>query len=211
MSAYLEVWSPGGRELVPLGAGRLTVGRDPSNDVVIARDGALSRLHAVLEPVGRGWCVIDLSSHNGTFVNGERVSGERPLHAGDDIQVGRTRLVYRTDERSDELVATEVPQRAPDLTRREREVLIALCRPVLSGEMFTEPAAIHAIAREFVVSDAAIKQHLLHLHDKFGIYEQGEHRRVRLANEAIRRGAVRLGDLRRGPGSPPGDGPDQDS
>ena len=45
------------------------------------------------------------------------------------------------------------------------------------------------------VSEAAVKQHLAHLYDKFGIYE-GDRRRVKLANEALRRGAVSLADVR---------------
>jgi tetratricopeptide (TPR) repeat protein len=80
----------------------------------------------------------------------------------------------------------------PELTRRERDVLAALCRPVTSGDVFAEAASVHEIAQELVVTDAAVKQHLLHLYDKFGIAAGGGRRRVELAKEAIRRGAVGL-------------------
>jgi hypothetical protein len=60
MAAYLELWTPAGRELVPLGAGRLTLGTDPANDLPPPVDPTLSRLHAVLERYGAGWCVRDL-------------------------------------------------------------------------------------------------------------------------------------------------------
>ena len=80
----------------------------------------------------------------------------------------------------------------PELTRRERDVLAALCRPVLSDDVFAEPASVHEIAQVLVVTDAAVKQHLLHLYDKFGI-DAGQRRRVSLAKEAIRRGALDLG------------------
>lgn len=60
---------------------------------------------------------------------------------------------------------------------------------------FTEPASTRRIAQALVVSDAAVKQHLLRLYDKFGIYEAGGRRRVTLANEAVRRGAVSVADL----------------
>src|SRR2546427_2242351 len=80
----------------------------------------------------------------------------------------------------------------PDLTRREREVLAALCRPALHGNVFEEPASVREIAAALVVTEAAVKQHLLHLYDKFGIAETGERRRVRLAREAPRRRAVVL-------------------
>src|SRR3990172_9886669 len=80
----------------------------------------------------------------------------------------------------------------PELTRRERDVLAALCRPVLSDDVFAEPASVREIAQVLVVTDAAVKQHLLHLYDKFGIDATGGRRRVTLAKEAIRRGAVDL-------------------
>jgi DNA-binding CsgD family transcriptional regulator len=54
------------------------------------------------------------------------------------------------------------------------------------------------MAEALFVSEAAVKQHLAHLYDKFAIYD-GDRRRGRLANEALRRGAVRLSDLRPSP------------
>jgi DNA-binding CsgD family transcriptional regulator len=45
-----------------------------------------------------------------------------------------------------------------------------------------------------VVTEAAVKQHLSRLYDKFGIFDQ-EGRRARLANEAIRRGAVSTAEI----------------
>jgi DNA-binding CsgD family transcriptional regulator len=195
MAAYLEVWTPAGRELVALEVGRLTLGTDAANDLVLPADSTLSRLHAVLERYGAGWCVRDLDSRNGTFVNGQRVWRERPLRSGDELRVGATRLVYRSEEPSGGK-ATQASEPPPELTRREREVLLVLCRTVLAGAAFTEPASIREIADALVVTEAAVKQHLGHLYDKFGIHEGGERRRVRLANEALRRGAVTITDLR---------------
>jgi DNA-binding CsgD family transcriptional regulator len=194
MGGYLEVWTPSGRELVALEAGRLTVGTDPANDLALPADPTLSRLHAVLERYEAGWCVRDLGSRNGTFVNGQRIWSERALRPGDELRVGATRLVYRGDEPGG--AGTQASEPAPELTRREREVLLVLCRTVLAGEAFTEPASIREIADALVVTEAAVKQHLAHLYDKFGIHGGGERRRVRLANEALRRGAVTMAGLR---------------
>jgi hypothetical protein len=196
MGAHLEVQTPQGRTLVPLEGDRLTLGKDPSNDVVISWDPTVSRLHALLELIGPGWCVRDLSSRNGTMVNGERIWGERPLRPADEIRVGVTTIVFRSDQPSKQELATATPAPPPRITAREKEVLVALCRPMVSGDVFTEPASIRDIAGELVISDAAVKQHLTRLYEKFGLHDTGERRRVRLANEALRRGSVGAADLR---------------
>jgi FHA domain len=192
VSSYVEVWGRSGRELRALDAERLTVGTLESNDVVVDADG-LSRVHAVFERLGDAWCVRDLGSRNGTFVNGRRIIGERTLHSGDEIVLGRLRLLFHGPARGTKTAAIE---QAPPLTPRERDVLVALCRPLLTGDAFTEPASIRAIAAELVVSEAAVKQHLSRLYVKFDVGAQAERRRVQLANAAVARGAVKLGDLR---------------
>jgi pSer/pThr/pTyr-binding forkhead associated (FHA) protein len=196
MSTRLEVQGPDGPEPILLGD-RVTLGAADANDVVISWDQTVSGLHAVLERIGEaGWVVKDLSSRNGTFVNGERIWGERPLYPGDEIRVGGTRILFRSDQPTPEQRTTVGPEPPPSVTPREREVLMALCRPMFSGDVFTEPASIRDIARELVISEAAVKQHLLHLYDKFDIRTTTDRRRVRLANDALRRNVVRVADLR---------------
>jgi DNA-binding CsgD family transcriptional regulator len=191
VNGYIEVWGRSGRELRALDSGRVTVGTLDSNDVVVDADG-VSRVHAVFERFGDTWCVRDLGSRNGTFVNGGRIIGECALHSGDEILLGRLRLLFRGPAAGAETAAIAEP---PPLTQRERDVLLALCRPLLTGDAFTEPSSIRAIAAELVVSDAAVKQHLSRLYTKFDVGAQGERRRVRLANAAVSTGAVKLSDL----------------
>ena len=67
-----------------------SVGRGPGNDVALIWDDEVSRLHAELERVAGEWTVSDDGlSRNGTFVNGERISGRHRLRDGDVIRVGR--------------------------------------------------------------------------------------------------------------------------
>jgi hypothetical protein len=193
-ASHLEVWGPQGVELSVLSGTRVTVGRREDNDVALPHDRSASGLHAVLEAYGESWCVRDLGSRNGTFVEGEQITTERALRHGDELRIGQTRLVFRTvgARRHDPTVG---PEAAPELTRRERDVLVALCRPLLVGAVFREPASIQDMAAELVVTPAAIKQHLANLYDKFGVRDG--RRRVTLANEALRRGAVSSADLAR--------------
>jgi hypothetical protein len=186
---HLEMWMDGVQERISLDGERLTIGQSATNDLPLPYDQTVSRIHAVLELVASRWCVRDLGSRNGTFVNGERIWGERSLRSGDEILVGRVRLMIRMGDSGGEEDATVGAESAPDLTRREREVLLALCRPMVSADVFREPASVREIAGELVVTEAAVKQHLSRLYDKFRIFES-EGRRGRLANEAIRRGAV---------------------
>jgi ATP/maltotriose-dependent transcriptional regulator MalT len=192
---YLEVWQPQGREVVVLEAPRVSMGKARSNDVVLPSDPTVSRMHAVLERFAGGWCVRDLAARNGTFVNGQRLLGDRQLRSGDEIRLGATRLVFRAEGLDQDETETQAAKSAPALTPRECDVLVALCLPLVSGDLFTEPAPIRQIADTLVVTEAAVKQHLLHLYDKFDIYSGTGSRRVRLANEAIRRGAVSVGEL----------------
>jgi pSer/pThr/pTyr-binding forkhead associated (FHA) protein len=196
MNAFLEVWRPAGADLVQLGSDRITVGRSTGNDIVLPDDTQVSRVHAVLERLAGTWSVRDVSSRNGTFLNGTRVSGEARIGHGDEIRVGRTRIVLRADRTADDPGMTEAQAPPPQLTPRERDVLIALFKPMTGSEMFTEPASTRQIAQALWVSEAAVKQHLLRLYDKFGVAGDGERRRTRLANEALRRGAITLAEVR---------------
>jgi DNA-binding CsgD family transcriptional regulator len=188
------MWVAGTLERVRLEGERVSVGQAPTNDVALPFDRTVSQVHAVFERIAGRWCVRDLSSRNGTYVNGERIWGERPLRAGDEIRVGEVRFVSRIaapDVAEDATIGAET---GPPLTPREREVLIALCGPMFSGDVFREPASVRQIASELVVTEAAVKQHLSRLYDKFRIYGS-EGRRTRLANEAIRRGAVSTAEI----------------
>jgi hypothetical protein len=191
----IEVFSGARSWRYSLEADRMTVGKAAENDVGLENDPTASHLHAVLERFPAGWCVTDLGSSNGTWVNGERIWSACRLRHGDEIRLGQTRLIFR-----DPLAAggsvTEADAGPPGLTAREHDVLMALCRPLLDRDMFTEPASTRAVAEELVITQAAVKHHLANLYDKFGVQAGDSHRRARLANEALRRGAVSLTQLR---------------
>ena len=73
----------------------VSIGRDPSNDVVLP-DAMVSRRHAVIEYRGSQYYIRDCNSSNGSLDNGDRVS-ERSLRDGDLVAIGTARLLFRDD------------------------------------------------------------------------------------------------------------------
>ncbi len=69
---------------VDLTATRLTIGRDPKNDVVLKQDG-ISGFHAEIHTENDRSQLVDLGSANGSYVNGKKVSGRRKIKAWDSI------------------------------------------------------------------------------------------------------------------------------
>jgi hypothetical protein len=177
-------------QVIPLRGGVTTVGRGLGADIRLD-DPSVSRLHAEIVSRGPYYYVADLGlSRNGTRVNGRPVA-RRVLSDGDVLSFGAARC--RVEGLPHEAFAAELELRrtaTPELTRRELDVLVSLCRPALSDEAFVTPATAKEIAGDLVVTEAAVKQHLLRLYGKFRVPE-GPNRRTRLANEVIALGLVR--------------------
>jgi len=64
------------------------------SDQVSLSDNTISRQHSLLEYADGGWRIVDLGSSNGTYVNGERISGPTRLKHGDQIKIGATLMVF---------------------------------------------------------------------------------------------------------------------
>ncbi len=194
----LEVWSERGRDqVVRLRGASITIGSDSESVDLVLPDPTVSRIHAVLDSVGRNWLVRDLGSRNGTSVGGERLAGQRLLRDGDELQLGRTRLVFRDGADVGRPVTDALAAPPTNITRMERRVLVELCRPLLSHRAFQPPASVREIAERLFIGKNAVQAHLSNLYDKFGVHAAGAEggRRVALANEAVRCGAVTFADL----------------
>jgi hypothetical protein len=72
----------------------LLAGRDPASDIRLPADGYASGRHARFVRGEDADVVEDMNSTNGTFVNGDRLVGSRPLRGGDVITLGQTQLTY---------------------------------------------------------------------------------------------------------------------
>ena len=78
----------------PRGGGSFfSIGRDGSCDLALA-DMTVSRRHAQLERTDGGWLLTDLSSTNGTRLNGWRVRGQVPVRPGDLVSFGDLMVVF---------------------------------------------------------------------------------------------------------------------
>ena len=78
-----------------------TSGRHPDSDIFLD-DVTVSRRHAEFHRGGTGFTVRDVGSLNGTYVNRERVESAT-LSNGDEVQIGKFRLVFIAGPRLDDV------------------------------------------------------------------------------------------------------------
>jgi len=89
----------------------LRIGRMKQNELVLNHL-SVSRFHAVLHREGNGFVLEDLGSENGTHINGVRITGSSAVHPGDEVRIGKHRLVLGG-----------APPGAPQLPERETRVV----------------------------------------------------------------------------------------
>ncbi|MEM8931259.1 MAG: FHA domain-containing protein, partial [Acidobacteriota bacterium] len=87
--------------------GEVTIGRvDPVNNVEpdidltnVDTELTTSRRHAKILRRSDGFYILEERATNGTFVNGQRISAERPLliRTGDDLMFGAVRMRFLVD------------------------------------------------------------------------------------------------------------------
>ena len=86
LSCSVNRLSPPRAAAPPQAARPRRIGRAPDNDIVVS-DPSVSSYHAELHDVGGAYRIVDLDSHNGTFVNEQRVT-TAPLAEGDVVGLG---------------------------------------------------------------------------------------------------------------------------
>jgi predicted component of type VI protein secretion system len=124
--AYITLHCADGRDLgrFPLD-GALVIGRSPDCDVRV-HDILASREHCGLEPEDGGWVLIDLSSRNGTTINGQRITRHK-LADHENFIIGRTNISFHDEV----LIETESPTRAFSPSDRPANPMEALSGTVV--------------------------------------------------------------------------------
>src|SRR5215475_2407349 len=92
----------------------LRIGRAPDNDIVVS-DLSVSRYHAELRRTASGYQIVDLDSHNGTFVNGQQI-GSAPLTEGDIVGIGPSTFRLSGTELQEFVDTGDISLVARDLT-----------------------------------------------------------------------------------------------
>jgi DNA-binding winged helix-turn-helix (wHTH) protein len=123
----------------------LTIGRDVTCDIVIA-DRMVSRFHARLNPEDSGVSLEDLGSKNGTYRNGQLLTGPVLLQDGDIIQIALAQeLMFLTSDATVPLPDSPVESGGLRLDPRSRSVWIhdILLDPPLSLLQFEVLKALY--------------------------------------------------------------------
>jgi FHA domain-containing protein len=190
---FLVYFDGAGHQVLHELTGPATVGRGADCDVALGWDREVSRLHAQLERVGAHWVLADDGlSRNGSFVNGERVVGRRTLREGDRLVFGDTPVIYRApaDAGASSTINVATSPAAVNLTPTQKQILVALCRPVRDSA-FATPLTNKEIAEEVSLSVDAVKAHLRTLFERFGLEDLPQNqKRARLAAIALLQGIV---------------------
>jgi pSer/pThr/pTyr-binding forkhead associated (FHA) protein len=146
---------------VELSSEELTTGRSDQNDLVLD-DKLVSRLHAIFMRRGDVILLEDLGSHNGTYVNDERLHTIRQLHHGDTIVVGTSRILFEdpsaiTEETTQ--VADPGAFAAQTFTQRQLQVLRLLARGLNNKQ----------IGERLFVSERTVKAYLSSIFEKLEV------------------------------------------
>jgi pSer/pThr/pTyr-binding forkhead associated (FHA) protein len=178
---------------LPESSREIAVGRGLDQDIRLAWDPEVSRVHALLSRIGGTWTVSDDGlSRNGTFVNGDRVLGRHRLRDRDVLRCGSVSLQFREPAVSD---AEETRTAAEAASARlmspaQRRVLVALCRP-LAQSPHGLPATNKQIACELSLSVDAVKTHLRNLAELLDVEDLPQNqKRAQLAWKALSSGLV---------------------
>ena len=165
----------------------VSIGRDPSNDVVL-ESSAVSREHAAVVLRDSRWYVEDRGSFNGTYLNGTRLvpGTPLPLRHADRIAVGPETLIFSWPAQDGDPDTTEALSEVAgssdaQLSAFQRQVVQALCAPWLAGASLESLPSNEEIAAQLGTPGATgtVKAALRRIYAKAGLSNQPAHAKRR--------------------------------
>ncbi len=142
------------------GAGPVFIGR--ANCHVILEDRKSSRRHVSVEFRDGKHVLQDLGSSNGTLLNGEKLTGERILESGDEIQIGDTKFQYR-------MVQADYDQRQQEFLQLPPEPEPELAAPPAPESWYSppmDPGAVGAPAGTFDAAPPPVQDFAPEVHEE---------------------------------------------
>ncbi|MCX6078378.1 MAG: FHA domain-containing protein [Chloroflexi bacterium] len=122
----------------PLEGDIITIGREAENGIVI-NDAEVSRKHTQFVFQGGKFILTDLGSTNGTFVNGQRLTGQHVLQPGEVISLGeQINLLFESIVQVDPNATMLSTSRPPAPLPRPEAAAIPAAKPALT------PAPVYA-------------------------------------------------------------------
>jgi len=145
----IEIKTKDGTRTIAFDQQRMTIGRQADNDIVI-EDAVASRRHCVLEQSRGTFRVVDLKSHNGTWLGENRIL-EANLEMGQRIRIGGTFIRILDDEpvraAVEDLPVAEIVEEEPDEivvlpTRRPSAAANLAARSLAAGPLSKQLAPL---------------------------------------------------------------------
>jgi class 3 adenylate cyclase/pSer/pThr/pTyr-binding forkhead associated (FHA) protein len=167
----------------------VTIGRRAENHIALVWDSQVSREHARLEREAAGWAVVDDGpSRNGTYLNGDRVTGRCAVADGDVLRVGDSILLFRSpepgkpsavaaDQPDGVTVFGESPLASVQLSDVERRVLRELRGGTREPTAAATPVSDREIAERLSLEEDEVRAAVTALKLKFGVEAASEERR----------------------------------
>jgi DNA-binding CsgD family transcriptional regulator len=138
-----------------------TAGRSSQNEIVL-EDSLASRVHAIFMRRGGMALIEDLGSHNGTYLNDERLHGVRQLHHGDRVGIGRSRILFEDPSQIYD-ASTEISEAgafaATTFTQRQIQVLRLMARGLSNKQ----------IGERLFVSERTVKAYVSSIFEKLQV------------------------------------------
>ena len=131
--ASLTIVVEGVEQRVPLEAASVTLGRGLESDVRL-KDIKASRRHCQVMKTPKGYQCVDLSSGNGTYINGIQIKTQM-LSSGDKITIGSTTILFEDAPRasvSSKAATAKIPVAAASASGKATDVKPAPARPAPS-------------------------------------------------------------------------------